>query len=58
MSPIEFSEKAAPTARARRFTATAHETLFPRLLPQPVTKAGKPREQMAGQDCLFGEEGT
>jgi hypothetical protein len=55
MSPIEFDATLAPTTKARKFAATASETLFPRLLPEAERKTTTEPEQLPGQESLFGE---
>jgi hypothetical protein len=55
MSPIEFDATLAPTSKARKFAATASETLFPRLMPEAERKSTPEPEQLPGQESLFGE---
>lgn len=54
MNPIEFDAARAPTAKARKFAASAPETLFPRLMPEPKSKSAPTLpDELPGQEPLF-----
>jgi hypothetical protein len=56
MSAIEFDATLAPTSKARKFTATAPDTLFPRLLPEAKRTTTELPDELPGQAPLFGPE--
>ena len=55
MQAMQFDKTLAKDAKARAVVATAGETLFPDLLPEPKAKQGKPRELLPGEQPLFGD---
>lgn len=55
MSEMLFDATLAKDAKARAFVATAGETLFPDLLPEPKRKSAPARELLPGEVPLFGD---
>lgn len=53
MYPAEF-DAAKATPAHRKIIREAQDTLFPRLLPEPVRKPARTEGQLPGQDDLFG----
>lgn len=56
MRPVQFDQSLVKGKRAREFVATAGETMFPDVLPDPERKPVRPAEQLPGQAELFGED--
>ena len=55
MRPVQFDQSLVK-GKARELVATAGETMFPDLLPEPVRKTAPVPAQLAGQADLFGED--
>jgi hypothetical protein len=54
MSPFEFDRELTPDRKARKFIASAPETLFPRLMPRPPsTPALVPQSDPLGTPDMF-----
>ena len=56
MRPVQFDQTLVKGRKAREVVATAAETLFPDVLPEPQRKTSPPPAQLPGQADLFGQE--
>ncbi len=58
MTPAEFDKTLARDRKARAVIASAPQTLFPRLMPEPPRKLAQPQADPCGTPGMFSLDGT